>query len=139
MSVTNHKESIMIKPVELTKSVARSFSLEPLAEELRQEAAYERSGRTAASLARGDDMTVVLTVVRAGELVREHEAPGPVSVIVLSGRVRFGTEEEELVLGAHEMVSFAGDVTHSVEAVEDSAFLIVIGGRSGAGPWGEVA
>lgn len=129
----------MIKPIEITESTIKSFSLEPLAEELRQESAYERSGRTAASLARGDDMTVVLTVVRAGESIREHEAPGPVSVIVLSGRLRFQTDEEETLLGTHEMVSFSSDVTHSVEAVEDSAFLIVIGGRRDGQPWDEAA
>lgn len=68
----------MITPVELIDSRIEFFGLDRIAASLREEDAYERSGRTAASLARGDELTLTLAVVRAGETIREHDAPaGP--------------------------------------------------------------
>lgn len=78
----------MITPVELTASTIELFALDDLTSNLRDEDAYDRSGRTAASLARGDDLTPALTVARAG------------------------------------------DVRHALRAEEDSAFLVIIGGRT---------
>lgn len=119
----------MIRPIELTASAFRNLSLQELAQKLRGEDAYERSGRTAATLARGDSMTTALTVARAGAQIREHDAPGPVTLVVLEGALTFRSPDGDVSLGAHDVATFAGDVPHSVEAIEDSAFLIVIGGR----------
>lgn len=119
----------MIRPIELTASAFRNLSLQELAQKLRSEAAYERSGRTAATVARGETMTTALTVARAGTMIREHDAPGPVTLVVLEGALSFRSPNGDVTLAAHDIATFAGDVRHSVEAIEDSTFLIVIGGR----------
>jgi quercetin dioxygenase-like cupin family protein len=63
--------------------------------------------------------------------MREHRAPAPGSVVVLAGRVAFLADGEparsELAPGA--LALFAGGLPHAVEALEDAAYLVTIGGR----------
>jgi quercetin dioxygenase-like cupin family protein len=78
-------------------------------------------------------MTVVLTVLRKGAEIHEHQAPGPVTLVVLSGRVAVRPEPgfgSEALLDAGSSAVFAPEVRHSLSGLLDSAVLIVIGGRS---------
>jgi quercetin dioxygenase-like cupin family protein len=77
-------------------------------------------------------MTVVLTVLKQASEMHEHEAPGPVTLVVISGRVAVRTEirgENESVLDAGSSAAFAPGVRHSLTGLLDSVVLIVIGGR----------
>ncbi len=117
------------RPLNLDDSWIESFPLKAMARQLMDEDAYGESGRNALTLVRGDKMTLVLTVIRAGTALHEHRAPGPATVIPLSGNIRMSGGHEKMTLEPGSAVSFTPDVLHAVEAVEDSAFLIVIGGR----------
>ena len=117
------------RPLNVDDSWIESFPLKAMARQLMDEDAFAESGRNALTLVRGDEMTVVLTVIRAGTALHEHRAPGPATVIPLSGNIRMLGGNEKMPLEPGSAVSFTADVLHAVEAVEDSAFLIVIGGR----------
>lgn len=120
------------RPVELIPSIIKSFSLHSMAQQLMTEQVFAQSGRNALTLARSEDLTVVLTVVKAGTIIKEHQAPGPVTILPLFGRITFSTSHTKnasILLESGSAVVFAADVVHSVEANQDSAFLIVIGGR----------
>ncbi len=117
------------KPLNFSKSWIESFPLHAMAEQLMAEGPFDESGRNALSLVRGDEMTVVLTVMKAGAALHEHRAPGPATVVLLSGRIRISAGAEEMPLEPGSAVSFTANLRHAVTAMEDSAFLIVIGGR----------
>jgi quercetin dioxygenase-like cupin family protein len=119
----------MIKPIEITPATVASFQLDEVAEQLESEKAYASSRKTAATLARDDNLTVLLTTIQKGETVREHHAPGPGLVIVLAGRVSFNGGEAPIELGERSALAFAAGLPHSIEAHEDSRFLVVIGGQ----------
>jgi quercetin dioxygenase-like cupin family protein len=95
------------------------------------EKVFAQTGRNALTLTRGEDLTLVLTVVKEGTVIKEHQAPGPATIILLSGSIAFSTDDggEKILLESGSAVAFAADVTHSVKANKDSAFLIVIGGK----------
>lgn len=78
-------------------------------------------------------MTAVLTVIRKDSEIHEHVNAGPVMVTVLSGTVRlvFDESHDEVPLGAGSAVVLSKNVSHRVKALEDSAFLIAVGGRKG--------
>ena len=120
------------RPVDLNTSMIEAFPLPSMAEQLLREATSAKSGRAALTLARGDDMTVVLTAMKAGTALQEHHAPGPATVITLSGSIIFTTSAEKITLEQGEAVTFTADILHAVYASEDSAFLIIIGGKSTA-------
>lgn len=120
------------QPVVLSSGIAESFDLDAMAKELMDDAVFERSGRVARTLARGDDMTAVLTVMQKGRELHEHSAPGPVTVTVLSGRLvfSFDASRDDDVLSRGSALVFSKDFAHTVKAEEDSAFLMVIGGKT---------
>ena len=76
--------------------MAESFDLSQVADTLECEEAFFASRRTAASLAKGDDLRFILTVMMKGETLREHAAPNSAVVVVLQGEiiVRFADVEK---------------------------------------------
>lgn len=118
------------RPVDLNTSLMQSFPLLSMAEELMSEAAFAKSGRSSLTLARGDELTIVLVVLKAGNTLEEHSAPAAATVITLSGKMIFTTSSEKITLEQGDGVTFTNDILHSVYADEDCAFLIVIGGKT---------
>ncbi|MBX6764290.1 MAG: cupin domain-containing protein [Rubrobacteraceae bacterium] len=107
------------------------FDIEEEAGRLRSEEAWKRGGRNAITLRKGQGMNVVLLVMRAGDVLDEHAAPGPFSLNVVSGRVRFAAAGEEMEVGAGTLVACDAGVRHRVEALEESVGLITIAKRDG--------
>ncbi|MFP3947713.1 MAG: cupin [Longimicrobiales bacterium] len=115
------------RPDPLEAGAAPAFDLAALADELLDEAAAGRSGRSAVTLVAHAGLTVLLTALRKGGTLDEHRARGPVAVTCVKGRVTFGLEggEEDLPTGC--TIAFPPDALHSVRAAEDSAILIILG------------
>ena len=117
------------RPVDLNISLAKAFPFMEMAEKLMEEAEFATSGRSSLTLARGDELTVVLIALKAKNVLEEHPAPAAATVIMLSGSIIFTTNADKITMEQGEGVTFTGDVLHSVYASEDSAFLVVIGGK----------
>ena len=120
------------RPIEITASTVVSFPLLSMAHQLMTEDVVENTGRNSLSLAHGKDLTIVLLVLKDQAVLHEHIAPGPITVTALSGHLEFSTatESEPLKLRAGEAAVCAAHLPHSVKALEDSIFLLVIGGRT---------
>ena len=117
------------RPVDLNIPMTKGFPLVSMAEKLMEEAALATSGRSSLTLAHGAEMTLVLVALKAGTTLEEHQAPAAATVITLSGNIIFTTSAEKITLEQGEAVTFTADLLHAVYASEDSAFLIVIGGK----------
>jgi quercetin dioxygenase-like cupin family protein len=117
------------RPVDLNTPLTKSFPFMAMAENLMEEAAFATSGRASLTLARGDELTIVLVALKAGSALEEHPAPAAATVITLSGSIIFTTSADKITLEQGEGVTFTGDILHTVYASEDSAFLVVIGGK----------
>ena len=118
------------RPVDLNTSMVKAFPLTSMAEKLMREATSATSRRASMTLARGDELTVVLTVMKSGAALEEHPAPAAATVITLSGSITFTTSAEQITLEQGDAVTFTADILHAVYASEDSVFLIIIGGKS---------
>lgn len=115
------------RPDPLESGAAPAFDLTALAQELLDEPAAERSGRSAVTLVSHPGLTVLLTALRKGGTLDEHRARGPVAVTCVLGRVTFAAEGGEKQLPAGCTIAFPPEALHSVRAAEDSAILIVLG------------
>ncbi|PNY81632.1 cupin domain-containing protein [Deinococcus koreensis] len=93
---------------------------------LRSEAPLREHGRDSLTLVRDADFTLLLMVLVTGQGLPEHTAPGPISVLVLDGRVAFSSQGQRLELGPHGLVTLPARVPHEVVALENSAILITI-------------
>ncbi len=120
------------RPVELTASTFTSFPLQAMAQQLMSEDAFQTSGRNALTLIHHTHLTVVLTVLKAGAVLDEHHAPAPVTLLPLFGEIVLASAEgtTHLTLDQGTGAVFAAHLPHRVEAQQDSAFVIVMGGQA---------
>jgi quercetin dioxygenase-like cupin family protein len=69
---------------------------------------------------------VVLEVLQRGAELPEHCAPGSMTIQVLEGEIRFCAGDEVFRIRDGEALALPAGRTHSVEAVQDTAFLLTI-------------
>lgn len=105
----------------------QSFDLGEEVGRLREENERRAEGRrNAITLRKGEGMNLVLLLMRAGDRLEEHSAPGPISVAVRQGRIRFATPDGEVEAGPETVLACDAGVRHAVEAVEDAVCLVTI-------------
>jgi quercetin dioxygenase-like cupin family protein len=78
------------------------------------------------TLVETDDLKVVRMVLRAGDQVATHTAPGDVTVHCLEGKLAFSAEGKTQELSAGRLLFLKAGVPHSMEAVEASSVLLTI-------------
>ncbi len=69
---------------------------------------------------------MVLEVLCRGAELAEHRAPGPITVQVLHGEIRFHTGEDTFRVREGELLALPAERPHAVEAMRDSVLLITI-------------
>jgi quercetin dioxygenase-like cupin family protein len=110
----------------------RRFDLGVEVGRLMEEGAWQRGQRNSITLRKGEGMNVVLLVTKAGDRLEEHAAPGPFSLSVREGRIRFMVAEEvaEKVAeaGSDTLLTCDAGVRHTVEALSDAVCLLTIAG-----------
>jgi quercetin dioxygenase-like cupin family protein len=125
--------SLTDRPVDLQEVPFISLDFLELATQLRREPAYAKNGKNSRALVRGQEISLVLTVLKAGHELKPHHAPTSASVVVLEGGLQFrthGDNPQQRDLGGLQSAVFSAQVQHSVKAVSDCAFLITLGGKS---------
>jgi len=104
----------------------QSFDLDAEVATLREEEAFRGGRRNSITLRKGEGMSMVLLVMGAGDRLEEHAAPGPISVAVWEGRIRFTAADGEVEAGPKTVLALDGGVRHVVEALEDAVCVLTI-------------
>ena len=114
----------------------QSFDLAAEVARLREEKAWQGGRRNAITLRKGGGLSVVLLVMKEGDRLEEHSAPGPITVSVHEGRIRFSAADEYVVAEAGTLLACDAGVRHSVEALGNAVCLLNVAtgtGRRGLG------
>lgn len=101
------------------------FDLPEQVRSLRSELPENRD-RRAITLVKEHGITVVLTVLKQGATLAEHDTPGPATVQVLDGTVEMKVGGETMSLNSGQVIAFDARVPHEVEATGDAAILITV-------------
>jgi quercetin dioxygenase-like cupin family protein len=64
--------------------------------------------------------------MKAGAVLKEHKADGNVSIHVLRGRIRVKLDHSTAEFEHGQMMILSAGVFHSVEALDETAFVIFI-------------
>lgn len=107
----------------------QKFDLEAEASRLREEGAWLEGKRNSITLRKGEGMNVVLLVMKSGDRLEEHAAPGPISLSVKEGRIRFETAEESVEAGPEALLTCDAGVRHTVEALDNAVCLLTVAKR----------
>ncbi len=83
-------------------------------------------GRSAKTLAKYDDLRLVLTALRAGTRIPTHDTDGRIAIQCVRGRLQVHAEGRVLQMAQGMILTLDRGVPHDVEALEDSAFLLTI-------------
>ena len=109
-------------------TTVRSVRLREALDAIEQEPAWRGGSaeRLAHTLSKDGRLRVVLTRLRAGARLHEHRADGPVVVQCVQGHLRFTAEGEPIELAEGQIVMLGARVPHSVEALDECAFLLTL-------------
>ena len=105
---------------------ARGFDLDEKLARLREEKEWREGRRNAITLHKGGGLSVVLLAMRSGDSLEEHSAPGPISLVVREGRIRFTAEGEAIEAGPETVLTCDAKVPHSVEALSDAVCILTL-------------
>lgn len=92
--------------------------------QLRAEPHLDTNGYRAVTLVHRETLRVVLIAFDAGAKMREHDAPGPVTLHVLRGALRVGTPDGPVELRPGQLLALDTGLAHDVEALEESDLLL---------------
>jgi quercetin dioxygenase-like cupin family protein len=84
------------------------------------------SGQNAKTLVKYDDFRIVLTALRAHTRIPGHGTGGRISVQTVRGHIRVRALGRTFDLPAGGLLALDQNVSHDLEALEDSAFLLTI-------------
>lgn len=104
----------------------RRLDLTQEIEALRRDEAWKTNGHAARTLAKYDDLRVVLITLKPGARMEEHQARGRVSLQCLSGHVQLHLGDQQVDLPAGNLVGLEHWVTHDVQALEESVLLLTL-------------
>jgi quercetin dioxygenase-like cupin family protein len=103
-----------------------SFDLAQEIAALQQEETWHRGDRNARTLVQEPTLRIVLTVLKGGARIREHRTDRPVVLHTLQGYVRVESPNETIALLDGRLMTLQPGVPHDLEAIELSAFLLII-------------
>jgi quercetin dioxygenase-like cupin family protein len=84
------------------------------------------SGVHSRTLLKKSDLRVVLISMQAAARLKEHHADGTSSLYVVQGHIRYSTQGQVYDLRGGSLFTLGASIKHSVEAVEESSFLLTI-------------
>lgn len=122
----------MSDPLQITADTFDGFRLDAIVDELLASDPAVHEGKSARTLVKGPGLTVVLTALRAGQSLHEHQAPSAVMVIPIRGEVVFahGDDVTTVATEGSRVLAMGPGQRHAVTARTDSAFLLVLGPRA---------
>ena len=95
-------------------------------EQIKKEPAWLNGPRNAITVFKSERLRIVLIALHAGAEMPTHTAEGMISVQVVEGHLRFGTQEQTLQLAQGQLVALHDRIPHSVLALEESLFLLTL-------------
>lgn len=122
----NDEDSGLTRLPELAEPLLQ-FDLAAEIEQLRNAESWQRgTGRSSKTLAKHPDFRIVLVAMKSNTEMKEHRAEGRISIQTIVGHVRLKLPERTVDVPAGHLLALDRGVTHDVEAVEESVFLLTI-------------
>ena len=115
----------MSKPTSAERSAPQDLAA--ISAQIRAEAQYQRGGHGAHTVIREDDLRVLVLSMKAGATIPEHQAQATGSLHVIAGRIRLIFAERSVELSAGQIVAIERAARHSVEALQESEFVLNLG------------
>jgi quercetin dioxygenase-like cupin family protein len=91
-----------------------------------EDCSSENELRKTSMLVKYPELRIALVTMRAGATWDDHKTDARISVQPLRGQIKFKTSGSTVDLRAGQLLVLDPGMSHSVEAIEESAFLLTI-------------
>lgn len=81
---------------------------------------------TTSAIFKASQLEVIRLVLHAGKSLREHQAPGEITVLCIEGSVEFSTPDGAVILSKDDFLHLNAEVPHALKAITDSSLLLTI-------------
>jgi len=95
-------------------------------QEIKTEAAWQKTDRNAITIYKTEDLTMVLVALHEGAEMKPHATNGILILQLLDGKITFGANEQQTEMAPQQMVTLHENITHNVKAVKESVFLLTV-------------
>jgi len=120
------EERLRPPPAVRSRGPELPIDLVATARALREEPHPAKDGHRQIGLLHREHVRVVLFAFDRGGWLREHQAPGLVTIHTLTGGLRVATPTTTYELAAGQVLVLERDVPHDVEALEQSDMLLMV-------------
>lgn len=100
------------------KAQLLTFSIDKEIAQLKKETAWINGDRNAVTLQKNSNLCVVLIALHKGAVLHEHTVDGPITFLVLSGKIKFILEGKEVKVESNELIVLEKTTSHDVEALD---------------------
>jgi len=114
------------RPARQVAAPVLAFDLPAEIERLHHESGWLSGERDGKTLVKEPDFRIVLTAMKSGTRLAQHEAAARVSIQVLSGQLAVSVHGETTEMTAGHLLVLDRDIPHDVVAQVDSAFLLTL-------------
>ena len=83
-------------------------------------------GRSARTLVKYPDLRIVLVSMKAGTRFKRHTTSARFAILTLAGHVRLHLPDATVEVPRGELLALDRDVSHDVEAIRQSTFLLIL-------------
>ena len=115
-----------IRPSHRVRGPALIFDLASETVQLRSEARRRHEDRNTKTLVKEADFSVVLLSMKRDCVIRQHIIAAEVAIQILTGHLRLHVLDEQFDLMARRLLVLDRGVPFSLEAVEESSFLLTV-------------
>jgi quercetin dioxygenase-like cupin family protein len=84
------------------------------------------AGRSARTLVKYPDLRIVLVSMKTGSRFQQHKTSARFAILTLAGHVRIHLPNATVEVPRGELLALDRDVSHDVEAIRQSTFLLIL-------------
>jgi quercetin dioxygenase-like cupin family protein len=112
--------------------------IQEYARQLKKERAWKKNDRNGITIFKTDRLTMVLTSLHKGSVVKDNAVNGIISLQVLKGKVWLRSPDSDIELRQDQLMNFHPYIRYSIRALKDSILLLtnfvcvnrIVGGAS---------
>jgi len=116
------------RPAETISAPVITVNLEAELKALRSSDSYKRNDHASATIVNRPGLGAVLIALPKGGHLAAHRTARPITLRVLEGTIQVSLEDRTIEMVRGDLTALAPNLQHKVIGIEDSAFLLTMGG-----------
>jgi quercetin dioxygenase-like cupin family protein len=116
------------RPAERISAPVITVNLEADLKALRSSDSYKRNDHASATIVNRPGLGAVLIALPKGGHLAAHRTARPITLRVLEGTIQVSLVDRTIEMVRGDLTALAPNLRHKVTGIEDSAFLLTMGG-----------